>query len=66
MEAATPLRTPRVAVLGDVVVADALAVRDRVAVELVRERSEAGADAAEVLSTRSRSAPACCRASRPR
>ena len=49
MEAATPLRTPRVAVLGDVVVADALAVRDRVAVELVRERSEAGADAAEVL-----------------
>ena len=49
MEAATPLRTPRVAVLGDVVVADALAVRDRVAVELVRERSEAGADPAEVL-----------------
>jgi hypothetical protein len=49
MEAATPLRTPRVAVFGDVVVADALAVRDRVAVELVRERSEAGADPAEVL-----------------
>jgi hypothetical protein len=49
MEAATPLRTPRVAVIGDVIVADALAVRDRVAVELVRERSEAGADPAEVL-----------------
>jgi hypothetical protein len=49
MEAATPLRSPRVAVIGDVVVADALAVRDRCAVELVRERSEAGADPAEVL-----------------
>ncbi len=49
MEAATPLRSPRVAVFGDVVVADALAVRDRCAVELVRERSEAGADPAEVL-----------------
>ncbi len=49
MEAATPLRTPRVTVLGDVVVADALAVRDRCAVELVRERSEAGADPAAVL-----------------
>jgi len=49
MEAATPLRSPRVAVFGDVVVADALAVRDRVAVELVRERAEAGDDAAQVL-----------------
>jgi hypothetical protein len=49
MEAATPLRTPRVAVIGDVVVADALAVRDRCAVDLVRERSEAGADPAAVL-----------------
>jgi len=49
MEAATPLRSPRVAVIGDVVVADALAVRDRCAVALVRERSEAGADPAEVL-----------------
>jgi hypothetical protein len=49
MEAATPLRTPRVAVIGDVVVADALAVRDRCAVDLVRERSEAGADPAEIL-----------------
>jgi len=49
MEAATPLRSPRVSVIGDVVVADALAVRDRCAVDLVRERSEAGADPAEVL-----------------
>jgi hypothetical protein len=49
MEAATPLRSPRVAVIGDVVVADALAVRDRTAVELVREREGAGADPAEVL-----------------
>src|ERR671916_728583 len=49
MEAATPLRSPRVAVIGDVVVADALAVRDRCAVELVRERSESGSDPAEVL-----------------
>jgi hypothetical protein len=49
MEAATPLRPPRIGVFGDVVVADGLAVRDRCAVELVRERSEAGADAAEVL-----------------
>ncbi|MGI8781396.1 MAG: hypothetical protein ACR2L8_14755 [Solirubrobacteraceae bacterium] len=49
MEAATPLRSPRVSVFGDVVVADALAVRDRCAVELVRERSEVGADPAEVL-----------------
>ena len=49
MEAATPLRPPRVSVFGDVVVADGLAVRDRVAVELVREREQAGADPAELL-----------------
>jgi hypothetical protein len=49
MEAATPLRPPRVTVFGDVVVADGLAVRDRCAVELVRERAEAGHDPAEVL-----------------
>ena len=49
MEAATPLRTPRVSLLGDTVVADALAVRDRVAVELVRERLAAGGDPAELL-----------------
>src|ERR687895_2324026 len=49
MEAATPLRQPRVTVFGDVVVADGLAVRDRCAVELVRERAEAGSDPAAVL-----------------
>jgi hypothetical protein len=49
MEAATPLRPPRVAVFGDVVVADGLAVRDRCAVDLVRERAAAGAEPAEVL-----------------
>jgi hypothetical protein len=49
MEAATPLRQPRVSIFGDVVVADGLAVRDRCAVELVRERSEAGDDPARVL-----------------
>ena len=49
MEAATPLRSPRVTVIGDVVVADALAVRDRCAVDLVRDRSAAGADPSELL-----------------
>jgi hypothetical protein len=49
MEAATPLRPPRVAVFGDVVVADGLAVRDRCAVDLVRERADAGGDAAQLL-----------------
>ena len=49
MEAATPLHPPRVTVFGDVVVADGLAVRDRCAVELVRERAEAGADPAALL-----------------
>jgi len=49
MEAATPLRPARVAVFGDVVVADGLAVRDRCAVDLVRERTEAGGDGAQLL-----------------
>ena len=49
MEAATPLRPPRITVLGNVVVADSLAIRDRVAVELVQERAQAGADPADVL-----------------
>ncbi len=49
MEAATPLRPARIAVFGDVVVADGLAVRDRCAVDLVRERTEAGGDGAQVL-----------------
>jgi hypothetical protein len=49
MEAATPLHAPRITVLGNVVVADSLAIRDRVAVELVQERAQAGADPADVL-----------------
>ncbi|HKH18428.1 MAG TPA: hypothetical protein VKA57_12955 [Solirubrobacteraceae bacterium] len=49
MEAATPLRPARVSIFGDIVVADGLAVRDRCAVELVRDRSDAGADPAGVL-----------------
>jgi hypothetical protein len=49
MEAATPLRHPRVTVLANAVIAEALTVRDRCAVDLVREREEAGADPAEVL-----------------
>jgi hypothetical protein len=49
MEAATPLRPPRVNVIGDIVVADGLAVRDRTAVDLVRERAGAGEDAAALL-----------------
>ena len=49
MEAATPLRPARVSVFGDVVVADGLAVRDRCAVDLVRERTEAGGDGAQLL-----------------
>jgi hypothetical protein len=49
MEAATPLRQPRVTVLANVVVAEALTVRDRTAVDLVREREAAGADPADVL-----------------
>jgi hypothetical protein len=49
MEAATPLRQPRVTVLANAIVAEALTVRDRCAVDLVRERAEAGADPAELL-----------------
>ena len=49
MEAATPLRPPRITILGNVVVADGLAVSDRVAVDLVRDREQAGADPAGVL-----------------
>ena len=49
MEAATPLRPPRITLLGNVVVADGLAVSDRVAVDLVRDREQAGADPAGVL-----------------
>jgi hypothetical protein len=49
MEAATPLRHPRVTILANAVVAEALTVRDRTAVDLVRERAEGGTDPAEVL-----------------
>jgi hypothetical protein len=49
MEAATPLRPPRVTIVGDVVIADGLAVRDRAAVDFVRERANAGADPADAL-----------------
>jgi hypothetical protein len=49
VEAATPLRHPRVTVLANAVVAEGLTVRDRSAVELVREREAAGADLAELL-----------------
>ncbi len=46
MEAATPLRHPRVSVIGDRVTIDGLVVQDETAARLVRERSEAGADPA--------------------
>ena len=49
MEAATPLRQPRVTVLANAVVAEGLTVRDRTTVDLVREREAAGSDPAEVL-----------------
>jgi hypothetical protein len=49
MEAATPLRHSRVTVLANVVVVEALTVRDRCTVDLVSEREAAGADPAEVL-----------------
>src|SRR3954447_10388381 len=49
MEAATPLPQPRIPVLGNAVVAETLVVRDRVAVDLVRERAAAGDDPAEVM-----------------
>src|SRR3954452_9867803 len=49
MEAATPLRSARVRTLGDRVVADGLVVDDECTVRLVREREEAGADAAALL-----------------
>ena len=49
MEAATPLRQPRVTVLANAVVAEALVVRDRTTIDLVREREAAGADPAAVM-----------------
>jgi hypothetical protein len=44
MEAATPLRHPRVSAIGDRVTIDGLVVQDDTAARLVRERSDAGAD----------------------
>jgi len=49
MEAATPLRQPRVTVLANRLLVDGLAVDDPTAVELVRAREEAGDDTAEVV-----------------
>ncbi len=49
MEAATPLRKPRVQAVGDHLAVEALVVRDETAVRLVREREEAGADPVETV-----------------
>ena len=50
MEAATPLRYPRVTVLANAVVVDGLTLTDRSTVELIRARADAGEDPAQVLS----------------
>src|SRR3954468_6470981 len=49
MEAAPPLRQPRITVLGNRVLVDGLAVDDATAVELVRSREEAGDGPARVV-----------------
>lgn len=49
MEAATPLRQPRIHVLTNAFVVDGLTVDDRCAAELVRARTEAGEDPARVV-----------------
>src|SRR5215212_3901423 len=49
MEAATPLRQPRITVLGNRVLVDGLAIEDATAVDLVRSREEAGDDPARVV-----------------
>jgi hypothetical protein len=49
MEAATPLRHPRVTVLANRVLIDGLSVDDTTAVELVRACAEAGDDPAQVV-----------------
>lgn len=49
MEAATPLRQPRVHVLTNAFVVDGLTVDDRCAAQLVRTRAEAGEDPARVV-----------------
>jgi hypothetical protein len=50
MEAATPLRQPRVTVIGDRLVVDGLVVEDEVAVRLVREREGNGENPAKTVS----------------
>jgi hypothetical protein len=49
MEAATPLRKPNVRTIGDQLVVDGLTVTDETAVRVVREREEAGEDAARTV-----------------
>ena len=49
MEAATPLRHPRITVLANRVLVDGLAIDDPTAVDLVRARTDAGDDPARVV-----------------
>ena len=49
MEAATPLRQARVAIVGDRLVIDGLVVDDECAIRLVRERVDAGEDPSAVV-----------------
>lgn len=49
MEAATPLRQPRVTLLGNSFVVDGLVVEDEVSVRLVRERERNGEDPAKTV-----------------
>jgi hypothetical protein len=49
MEAATPLRQPRITVLANRVLIDGLSVDDPTAIDLVRAREEAGDDPARVV-----------------
>jgi hypothetical protein len=49
MEAATPLRHPRVTILANRVLVDGLAVDDPTVIEVVRGRAEAGEDPAKVV-----------------
>jgi hypothetical protein len=49
MEAATPLRKPHVHTVGDRLTVDGLVVDDECAVRLVRDREQAGADAAQTV-----------------
>ncbi len=49
MEAATPLRQPRISILANAIVVDGLTITDRAAVQLIRTRVEAGEDPAKVV-----------------